>query len=118
MLLPCLLVSWYNFFFKKNVRLNNIHSFFLDSLALKGDNGADSYSTYFVIIAAAPGATTNYTAAPPTTSAPGANNNNAAGSGTASGSGAAPSSTQESAATSLKAGLFGAGIAGVVALLI
>ncbi|GAA5804596.1 hypothetical protein EDC94DRAFT_625037 [Helicostylum pulchrum] len=84
------------------------------SLALKGDNGADSYSTYFVIMAAAPGAKTNYTAAPPTTSSPGAGSGN----GSTSGSGSAPSTTEESAATSLKAGLFGAGIAGVVALLI
>lgn len=65
-------------------------------------------------MAAAPGAKTNYTAAPPTTSSPGAGSGN----GSTSGSGSAPSTTEESAATSLKAGLFGAGIAGVVALLI
>ncbi|KAI8066078.1 hypothetical protein BDF21DRAFT_427019 [Thamnidium elegans] len=88
------------------------------SLALKGDNGADSYSTYFVILAAAPGAKTNYTAPPPTTSTPGANNNNNTGSGSSSDNGAASSTTETNAAASLKAGLFGAGVAGVVALLI
>lgn len=69
-------------------------------------------------MAAAPGAKTNYTAVAPTTATPGANNNAGSGSASASGSGAAPSATQANAAASLKAGLFGAGIAGVVALLI
>ncbi|KAI9363781.1 hypothetical protein BD770DRAFT_380444 [Pilaira anomala] len=97
------------------------------SLAMTGDNGAATYSSYFTIMAAAPGATTNYTAAAPAAS-PAASG---AASGQASAPGAATSGTaangaaannaadkDSSAATSLKAGLFGAGIAGAVALLI
>lgn len=94
----------------------------IDVLALAGDNGGITYSTYFTIMGAAPG-TTNTTAA--ASSAPAATANStatatagASGSGSNSTATATPTGTK-SGANNLKAGLIGAaGVAGAVALLL
>lgn len=102
----------------------------LDAISLTGDNGQVTYSPYFTILAVPAGTATNYTASAPAAvsgSAPAASGSSGsatpAASGTAnstaSGTASAGKTSESSAATSLKAGLFGAaGIAGAVALLL
>lgn len=102
---------WPQFCFLKNV----------DALALTGDNGQTTYSTYFTILGGAAPGTTNNTAASSASSATSAAASHSGSAVPASSSGSASStasaSQTTSAASSLKAGMVGvAGVAGVVAL--
>ncbi|KAG1057049.1 hypothetical protein G6F43_001096 [Rhizopus delemar] len=91
------------------------------ALALTGDNGQTTYSTYFTILGGAAPGTTNNTAASSASSATSAAASHSGSAVPASSSGSASStasaSQTTSAASSLKAGMVGvAGVAGVVAL--
>ncbi|KAG0733573.1 hypothetical protein G6F62_013065 [Rhizopus arrhizus] len=89
------------------------------ALALTGDNGQTTYSTYFTILGGAAPGTSNNTASSASSATSAASHSGSAVPASSSGSASSTASASQStsAASSLKAGMVGvAGVAGVVAL--